>query len=73
MSGVKIISNNVEETIGLGERLAKKLKKGDCLALVGDLGTGKTIFTKGTAKGLGVKNIRKLITGYLNCRPDRNK
>lgn len=55
---MKIISNNVEETIELGERLAKKLKKGDCLALIGDLGTGKTIFTKGVAKGLGVENAR---------------
>lgn len=52
------ISNNVEETIGIGERLAKKLKAGDCVALVGDLGSGKTVLTKGIARGLGVKNAK---------------
>lgn len=54
----KIISNSVDETIGIGEGLAKKLKAGDVVALVGNLGAGKTVFTKGIAKGLGVKDIR---------------
>lgn len=53
-----MISNSVEETIAAGEKLAKKLKPGDCVALVGDLGAGKTVITKGIAKGLGVKNAR---------------
>jgi len=53
-----MISKSVEETIKIGERLAKKLKRGSCVALVGDLGSGKTILTKGIAKGLGVKNAR---------------
>ncbi|MCX5686571.1 MAG: tRNA (adenosine(37)-N6)-threonylcarbamoyltransferase complex ATPase subunit type 1 TsaE [Candidatus Omnitrophica bacterium] len=52
------ISNSVDETIAIGERLAKKLKKGDCVALIGNLGSGKTILTKGIAKGLGVKNAK---------------
>jgi len=55
---MKIISKSIEDTIQIGERLAKKLKKGDCVALVGDLGAGKTVFTKGIAKGLSVKNAR---------------
>ena len=55
---MKIISHSIQETISLGEKLAKKLKKGDCVALVGDLGSGKTVFTKGIAQGLGVKNAR---------------
>jgi tRNA threonylcarbamoyladenosine biosynthesis protein TsaE len=38
--------------------LAKKLRRGDIVALIGDLGAGKTVFTKGIAKGLGVKNVR---------------
>ena len=52
------ISKSVEETMGLGEIFAGGLKRGDCVALVGDLGAGKTVFTKGIAKGLGVKNAR---------------
>jgi tRNA threonylcarbamoyladenosine biosynthesis protein TsaE len=50
------ISKSVEETIAIGAKFAKGLKSGDCVALIGDLGAGKTIFTKGVAKGLGVKN-----------------
>jgi len=52
------ISKSVEETMDLGEIFAGGLKRGDCVALVGDLGAGKTVFTKGIAKGLGVKNAR---------------
>ncbi|MBF0254069.1 MAG: tRNA (adenosine(37)-N6)-threonylcarbamoyltransferase complex ATPase subunit type 1 TsaE [Candidatus Omnitrophica bacterium] len=41
------------ETIGLGERLGKRLLPGSVLMLSGDLGTGKTTFIKGLARGLG--------------------
>jgi len=50
------ISRSVKETLYLGEKFAKRLKKGDFVALIGDLGAGKTVLTKGIAKGLGVKN-----------------
>lgn len=43
-----------QETIHLGQELGKVLKEGDVIALVGDLGSGKTWFTKGLALGLGV-------------------
>ena len=52
------ISKSVKETIRAGETLAGKLKAGDVVALVGELGAGKTVFTKGIAKGLGVKDVR---------------
>lgn len=52
------ISKSIEETIEIGQRLAKKLKAGDVIALVGNLGSGKTVLTKGIARGLGVKNVR---------------
>ena len=55
---MKVVSKSVEETIALGKELAKKQKKGSIVALVGDLGSGKTVFTKGIAEGLGVKNAR---------------
>ncbi|MEI8175702.1 MAG: tRNA (adenosine(37)-N6)-threonylcarbamoyltransferase complex ATPase subunit type 1 TsaE [Candidatus Omnitrophota bacterium] len=51
-------TNSRDETIALGERLAGELKAGDLLALVGDLGSGKTTFVKGVAKGLGITSYR---------------
>ena len=55
---MKVMSKSVKETMGTGAKFAKGLKRGDCVALIGDLGTGKTVFTKGIARGLGVKNAR---------------
>ncbi len=55
---MKLTSDSVEETIKIGVKLASKLKKGACIALIGDLGSGKTVLTKGIAEGLGVKNPR---------------
>ncbi|MFA6078323.1 MAG: tRNA (adenosine(37)-N6)-threonylcarbamoyltransferase complex ATPase subunit type 1 TsaE [Candidatus Omnitrophota bacterium] len=55
---MKIISNSIEETSMIGTRLAAKLKKGDVVALIGQLGAGKTVLTKGIAKGLGVKDVQ---------------
>ena len=43
-----------EETINLGLRLGTLLNEGDIVGLAGDLGSGKTWFTKGVALGLGV-------------------
>src|SRR6267143_7044308 len=51
------ISVNVAETKAVGERLAGKIQAGDVLALVGDLGAGKTQFVKGLAKGLGSTEV----------------
>lgn len=52
----KIIQlNSAAETTHLGEQLADKLQPGDLLLLDGDLGAGKTTFTKGLAVGLGIK------------------
>lgn len=48
-------TNAVEETTRLAERLAVLLRPGDIITLEGDLGTGKTAFTKGIANGLGIK------------------
>lgn len=43
-----------EETAKLAEEIAINAKPGDVIALLGDLGVGKTVFTKGFGKGLGI-------------------
>ncbi len=48
-----MISNSEGETKQIGERIGKKLKKGDVIALYGEFGSGKTILVKGIAKGIG--------------------
>nr|WP_288793763.1 tRNA (adenosine(37)-N6)-threonylcarbamoyltransferase complex ATPase subunit type 1 TsaE [uncultured Eubacterium sp.] len=45
---------NEEDTKAFGRKLAGELEAGDILALIGDLGTGKTTLTKSVAAGLGV-------------------
>ena len=49
-----IYSNSEAQTSLAGEKLAKILKPGDVIAFYGDLGAGKTAFTRGLAKGLGL-------------------
>ncbi|MFC3041641.1 tRNA (adenosine(37)-N6)-threonylcarbamoyltransferase complex ATPase subunit type 1 TsaE [Virgibacillus xinjiangensis] len=51
----KVQTNTDLETIQLAVRLASLLKPGDVLTLEGDLGAGKTTFTKGIAEGLGIE------------------
>jgi tRNA threonylcarbamoyladenosine biosynthesis protein TsaE len=43
-----------EETMEAGERLGRRLKGGEVIAMKGDLGSGKTTFIRGLARGLGV-------------------
>ena len=50
-----IESCSPEDTFRVGEQLAKDARPGDIYTLDGDLGVGKTIFTKGMAKGLGIE------------------
>ena len=52
----KLISNSPAETEAIGERVAKALKGTEVIALFGGLGMGKTAFTRGLARGLGVSD-----------------
>jgi tRNA threonylcarbamoyladenosine biosynthesis protein TsaE len=54
---MKIITKSEKETYNFAKKFAGKLKGGEVLCLIGDLGAGKTAFTKGLASGLKVKNI----------------
>ena len=49
--------NNLEETIALGNRLGLLLQPNMLLTLSGDLGAGKTTFTKGIGQGLGITKV----------------
>lgn len=54
-----MFSHNEEELINWGQRLGSLLQEQDVLILTGDLGAGKTTFTKGLAQGLGIKQMIK--------------
>lgn len=71
-------TNTAEQTREIGKTLGEKLKAGDTVLLVGDLGAGKTVFTSGIAKGLGIDqdvlsptfNILKEYDGGRFCHFD---
>lgn len=52
---MKIETRCEKETYDLGFRLGQEAKPSQVFTLVGDLGVGKTVFTKGLAAGLGIK------------------
>lgn len=54
-----IVTQNEQETIEFAKELTKYLKPGMLLSLEGDLGAGKTTFTKGIGEGLGIKRVIK--------------
>jgi tRNA threonylcarbamoyladenosine biosynthesis protein TsaE len=51
----RIVTHSEQETINAGATFAARLQAGAVVALFGDLGSGKTRFTKGISKGLGVR------------------
>ena len=55
MRPVHRLTHAYDETLALGAAFAGVLKRGDAVCLFGDLGTGKTVFVKGMAKGLGIR------------------
>ena len=52
---MRVETNSPEETFDLGRRMGADAKPGQIYTLNGDLGAGKTIFTKGMAAGLGIE------------------
>jgi tRNA threonylcarbamoyladenosine biosynthesis protein TsaE len=53
----KIKSTSLDDTLKIGERIGAKLSGGEIIELVGDLGSGKTVFTKGLARGIKSKDL----------------
>lgn len=61
-------SMGAEETAALGEKLGRSARPGEIYCLDGELGVGKTVFTKGFAKGLGVTEMVTSPTfAIMNC------
>lgn len=64
---MKYISDNEKQTIEIGKKYAKTLKNGDVVLLYGDLGAGKTAFTKGVAEGLDILDtVTSPTYAYMN-------
>lgn len=51
---MQITTHSADETQALGQKMASRLAPGDVIAYFGDLGAGKTAFTRGLAQGLGI-------------------
>lgn len=64
------ISKSAKETEQIAFEYAKTLKKGDVVVLSGDLGAGKTAFTKGVAKFFGLDGVTSPTYAYLNIYGD---
>jgi len=60
-----LTTRSPEETQQFGERLAAQLRAGDVVALIGDLGSGKTTMIQGLARGLGLASSVKSPTFVL--------
>lgn len=64
---------SAEETRKIAFEIAKEAKPTDIYCLIGDLGVGKTVFTKGFAEGLGINDYITsptftIINEYTNCK-----
>lgn len=65
---MRIISDSVSYTIKTGSALARNLKPGDIICLSGNLGSGKTVLTKGIAQGLGVARSKVISPSFVLLR-----
>ena len=67
---MELISNSAKQTEQIAFEYAKTLVKGDVVLLSGDLGAGKTAFTKGVAKYFGLDGVTSPTYAYLNVYGD---
>ena len=70
---MQITTHSADETQALGQKLASRLAPGDVIAYIGDLGAGKTAFTRGLAQGLGITDpvtspTYTIVNEYLSGR-----
>lgn len=62
------ITKTEKETYKLAENVIEKIKNGGTIFLIGDLGTGKTVFTKGIAHALGINKFSVKSPTYTYIR-----
>ena len=67
---MEYISKSPTETVEIAKEYAKTLSKGDVVLLDGDLGAGKTEFTKGIAKHFSLDGVTSPTYAYLNIYGD---
>lgn len=58
--GTEYLTNSERETFLLAKKLAKDFKGQEVVLLIGELGAGKTVFAKGIAAGLGMKDVHQV-------------
>ncbi len=67
---MKFISNSEQETFNIAKKYAETLSRGDVVVLHGELGAGKTAFTKGVAAYFGLTGVVSPTYAYLNVYGD---
>ena len=70
---MKILSYSQKETLDIAKALGKNIGPGDIVGLFGDLGSGKTVFVKGFASGLGIASRRIISPTFILIREYRGK
>ncbi|MFH1888780.1 MAG: tRNA (adenosine(37)-N6)-threonylcarbamoyltransferase complex ATPase subunit type 1 TsaE [Candidatus Omnitrophota bacterium] len=65
---MKVRSGSVKDTLKIGRAIAKNLSKGDIICLFGELGSGKTVLSKGIASALGVKRSDVISPSFVLIR-----
>jgi len=65
---MEIISDSVKKTQAIGKAIAKDVQRGDIICLFGEFGSGKTVLTKGIARGLGIEKSRVISPSFVLLR-----
>jgi len=70
---MQIISKSVNNTLAIGRAISKNLQLGDIICLFGQLGSGKTVLTKGIAQGLRIKKEKIISPTFVLIREYKAK
>lgn len=65
-------SHSIKDTLYIGKSISKGLKVGDIVCLFGELGSGKTVLTKGIASGLGIEPDKVISPTFILLRRHLN-